>query len=221
MFNGTLVHCALLERADFDERYLCLPDGTNKRTKVYQEVEAAAIAQGKLAIITELQREQAFAQADALRTLPEVAQLLADGHPEVSAFWRDPVTDTLCKCRPDWVSPVGYGKGCVLLDVKTSGDASPEAFARSVVSFGYHTQASWYCAGYALASGLEVHGMVFAVVESEFPHACTPYMLDDEALRRARESIHAALVLHERCEREASWPGYPNTIQVLSLPRWA
>jgi hypothetical protein len=169
MFNGTLVHCALLEPAEFGQRYEVIP-ATDKRTKDYRDAAKRCETEGREPI-TELQRQQAFAQAAALAALPEVAELLRAGQPEVSAYWADPATGALCKCRPDWVSPVGYGKGAVLLDVKTTGDASEDAFARSVHSFGYHTQADFYCTGYALASGVQVHGMLFAVVESDYPHA--------------------------------------------------
>jgi hypothetical protein len=219
MFNGTLVHCALLEPEHFELRYVIAPD-VHKSSNVYKEFAQRCIS-GGLAPITQQQRDAAFAQAKALRTLPDVAALLANGFPEVSAYWRDPSTNVLCKCRPDWVGPVGYGKGAVLLDVKTASDASPEGFAKSVANFGYHTQADWYCTGYELATGVSVHGMVFAVVESEFPHACAAYMLDDEALRRAREDNRAALNKYAQCSEADHWPGYPREIQVITLPRWA
>lgn len=217
MLNGTLTHCALLEPAQFDARYVVGPD-VDKRSKEWKQFTAQVPT---CEVITSLQRDAAFRQADALRRLPDVATLLSSGEPEVSAYWIDPATGVLCKCRPDWVSPVGYGRGVVLLDVKTASDASPEGFSKAVANYGYHTQADWYCTGYALATGLEVHGMVFAVVESEYPHACAAYMLDDAALLRAREDNREALHTYAHCAAHDEWPGYPTDIQVITLPRWA
>jgi hypothetical protein len=219
MFNGTLTHCALLEPEHFDLRYVIAPD-VSKSSRLYKEFAQQCMSSG-MEPISQLQRDAAFRQAEALRKLPQVAELLAHGQPEVSAWWRDVATGVLCKCRPDWVSPVGLGKGVVLLDVKTASDASPEGFSKSVANFGYHTQADWYCTGFELASGMQVHGMVFAVVESEFPHACSAYMLSDAALLRAREENREALNLYARCAEAKQWPGYPSEIQVIELPRWA
>ncbi len=219
MLNGTLVHCALLEPDLFFMRYVVAPE-LHKASNAYKDFAAKCVAGGLLPI-TQQQRDAAFDQAQALRSLPDIAQLMAGGAAEVSAFWRDPAHDILCKCRPDWVSPVGYGKGCVLLDVKTTSDATPQQFARSVANFEYHAQADWYCSGYELASGQQVHGMVFAVVESEYPYACCAYMLDDEAMRKGRQMNLTARATYALCEEAGAWPGYPDTIQVLSLPAWA
>jgi hypothetical protein len=225
MFAGTLAHCALLEPLYFDARYPVPPlnakgEQLNKNSNEWKQL-AAEYRAAEREPITQAQRDLAFAQAAAMRELPEVAQLLADGHPEVSVFWIDPATGVRCKARPDWVSPVGYGSGVILLDAKTTTDASPEAFAKSCANFDYHCQAAHYTEGYALASELEVHGMVFAVVESEFPFAACAYMLDDEAMEKARAKNAVARQAYAQCERENVWPGYPSTIQVLTLPAWA
>jgi PDDEXK-like domain of unknown function (DUF3799) len=218
--NGTLVHCAFLEPGEFEARYVIAPD-VRRNTRAYREFAAELEGTGFQPITAE-QRDAAYRQANALRTLPDIAQLMRRGEPELSVYWRDPATAALCKCRPDWKSPVGRDDSSViLLDVKTAADASPEGFARAVAKFGYHTQADWYCSGYALATGVPVHGMVFAVVESEYPHACAAYMLSDEALRRGREDNMRARELYAQCLKTERWPGYAPQIQIIDLPRWA
>lgn len=219
MVNGTLVHCAILEPSEFERRYLIAPD-VDKRTKEWKEF--AAFARNVNAEpITQVQRDAAMRQADALRALPAVAELLADGVAEQSVYWRDHAHGLLLKCRPDWQSPVGHGRGLVLLDVKTAADASPEGFASACAKFGYFMQDPWYCEGVQTALGIEVHGMVFAVVESEFPHACAAYMLSDEARALGRERIALARLTYRDCMASNEWPGYPSQIQVIDLPRWA
>lgn len=221
MFNGTLVHCALLERPKFDARYVVGPE-VNKLTKEWKAFKAQCLEQGLTPIDAD-QRRIAFAQADSLRALPEVAELMTLGDAEVSAFWED--TDhqgppVLCKCRPDWVGYVEHRKGAILMDVKTAVDASPEGFSKACASFGYHMQASWYTNGFERASGLHVHGMVFVVVEPEYPHAAACYMLSDEALRKGADECRQALTLYRQCRATGQWPGYPPGITVLSLPHW-
>lgn len=220
MVNGTLTHCALLEPREFDKRYAAGGEGADKRSKEWREF-AKHMADSGLEIITHQQREAAMRQAAALRALPVVAELLADGVAEQSVYWKDHAHGLLLKCRPDWRASVAHGRGAVLLDVKTAVDASPEGFGKACANFGYFMQAPWYCEGVATALGLEVHGMVFAVVESEFPHACAAYMLSDEALALGRERNALARKRYAQCVASGEWPGYPQEIQVIDLPRWA
>lgn len=219
MFNGTLTHCALLEPGEFDKRYKVGPD-VSKNSNAWKDWAAQAAADG-ITAITAQQRETAQRQALALSAIPDIATLLNDGAPEVSAYWIDAESGILCKCRPDWVAPVAYGSGVILVDVKTASDASPGGFARQCASFGYHLQADWYSRGYAAASGLEVFGFVFAVVESEYPHDAAPYMLSERDLKKAEAANREALTLFARCQAAGQWPGYAKEIQILELPAWA
>lgn len=227
-FNGTLTHCALLEPAAFDDRYVIAPEDFSRRTKAGKQLADEVEARG-MVLIDQQQRDAAFAQAASLRALPEVAELLARGQPEVSAYWTEDVDldgspyEVLCRCRPDWVHECGTEEapGAVLLDVKTCSDASPKGFAKACADFGYHIQDRWYCRGYAQAAGVAVHGMVFAAVENEFPYAAAVYMLKDEALRLGREKCDAALLRYAWCDRIGMWPGYPSGIIEIDLPTWA
>jgi hypothetical protein len=221
LLNGTLTHCAFLEPDEFDKRYWVAPD-LNKNSNAFKQLRAE---QTGLEVITEADKARAYAQAASLRALPDIADLMAQGEAEVSAFWFEDDPDmtepVLCRCRPDWVSYVAYGHGCILVDVKTTTDASPEGFARACHTYDYHLQADWYTRGYERASGMQVHGFIFAVVESEYPHAAAVYMLSDSALNLARTQNREALHLYAKCRAAQSWPGYPQGIQVIDLPRWA
>lgn len=219
-FAGTLCHCATLEPDAFDVRYRVGPE-VNKNSSEWKAFKAR---NPNVDVISVKQRETAMAQAAALRAHPIISELLAKGEPELSIYWRDVATDVLCKARPDWVHPCGKpgAESVILLDVKTTSDASPEGFAKAVATYGYHTQAEWYCTGYEQTfPGVRCEGMVFAVVENEFPYACAAYMVDEDALLFARERNRHALNLYVECDRRAQWPGYPADLQVISLPRWA
>jgi exodeoxyribonuclease VIII len=215
MFAGTLAHCAMFEPKALAERYVVKPAGMKFTTKDGMAWRDAQT----LEIVDSAQLATAQAQADAVRALPDVAALLADGMPEASAFWIDDATGELCKCRPDWVSPAG--DGVVLVDGKTAQDASPDGFGRAIWNFAYHLQAAWYSDGYEAATGKHVLGFVFAAVESAWPHVAAAYMLGDDVLWQARRENRRLLNLYAECKRTGVWPGYAADIQPISLPAWA
>lgn len=215
MKNGTLVHCCIFEPAAVDERYVVKPDGMNFSTKdgkAWRDAQAREIVEAE-------QMASAKAQAAALRRLPEIGALLSDGYGEASAFWIDDETGELCKCRPDWTSPAG--DGVILVDGKTCQDASPDGFSRAIWNMDYWLQAAWYSDGFTAATGLRVHGFVFAAVESSWPHAAAAYMLGDDALDKARAENRRLLNLYAECKRAGVWPGYQESIQPIALPAWA
>lgn len=232
--NGTLVHCAIFEPEALSKRYTILPDNAPTRPTARQrdakkpsDDTLAAIAWWRdfearhagAEIVDAAQMTAAKAQAAALRRLPDIAALLAEGFGESSAFWIDPATGELCKCRPDWVSPAG--DGVVLVDGKTCQDASPEGFGRAIWNFDYWLQAAWYIDGFEAATGLRVHGFVFAAVESAWPHAAAAYMLGDDVIDKARAENRRLLNLYAECKRTGTWPGYQSGIQIVNLPAWA
>lgn len=215
MKNGTLVHTALFEPDQVAARYVVKPEGMNFSTK---EGKAWRDAQ-TLEIVEDAQMRTALAQAAAVRAVPDLAALLADGYGEASAFWIDPETGELCKCRPDWTSPAG--DGVILVDGKTCQDAGPDGFGRAIWNMDYHLQAAWYSDGFEAATGLRVHGFVFAAVESAWPHVAAPYMLGDDVLDAARRENRRLLNRYAECKRTGIWPGYASAIQLINLPAWA
>lgn len=215
MRNGTLTHCALFEPDEVSARYVVKPAEVDFRTKEGKAWKAAQTAE----IVEAVDLARAQAQAFAVRSQPDLAALLAEGRPEVSAFWLDEQTGELCKCRPDWVSPAG--DGVILVDGKTCRDASPEGFGRAIWNLSYHLQAAWYTDGFERASGLKVYGFVFAAVESDWPHVAAGYMLGDDVLDAARRENRRLLNLYAECRRTGKWPGYSGGINLINLPAWA
>jgi hypothetical protein len=215
--RGSLLHTLALEPHTFAQRYRVKPAGMNFATKdgkAWRDATPKSVE-----VVSEAEHAAAVRQAANLRQLPEVAALLGAGESEVSFFWIDPRSGAYCKGRADWVFRAPGG--VVLLDLKTTEDATPDAFARSVVRYGYHRQAALYSEGWTLATGEPVLGFVFGAVESAWPHDAVPYMLDDEAMSKARAQIESLMDLHAECERADQWPGICHEITTLSLPAWA
>lgn len=213
---GALLHCALLEPDEFGRRYAIGPD-VSRATKEWKSFVADNPGREH---IKPGQHAAAMRQADALRALPEVRDALRRGHAEVSAYWRDPQTGVLCRCRPDWVTPVGEGQ-VILFDAKTYSNASPAEFARQIARMAYHRQAAMYTDGYGIAANASVEAFVFGAVEVEWPHAATAIMLDQASIDQGRREVADLLRIYAKCLATNKWPSYSDSIVQVSLPRWA
>lgn len=215
--RGSLLHTLVLEPETFTQRYRVKPDGMTFATKDGKAWRDAV--PGGVEIVSAAEMRAAKRQATNLRGLPEVAALLGSGESEVSFFWIDPVTGEPCKGRADWVYRTDAG--VVLLDLKTTEDASESGFSRACARYGYHMQAAWYSDGWQQATGEHVLGFVFGAVESVWPHVAAPYMLDDDAMERGRAECRRLMDLHAQCVAAGRWPGYVESIQPINLPAWA
>jgi exodeoxyribonuclease VIII len=202
---GTLVHCAVLEPDELSKRYgVCLPRNTKAGKEMAAEMEAAGIE-----AVGAADMALAAAMADSVRSHQAAAALLRDGKAEQSFWWDDAATGLRCKCRPDW-----YQAGTIV-DLKTTTDASPRGFAKSVAQWRYHVQANHYLAG------TFADRFVFIAVEKTYPYAVAVYQLDDAAMLHGEGLRRTNLQTIADCRAISEWPGYGNTIEMLSLPSWA
>lgn len=214
---GSAVHCAVLEPERFNDRYVQMPNQIDRRTKAGKEEYAEFLAahDGK-AIIDMTDMDLCMSVADAVRSHPRAAALLSTGQPEVSALWKDEEFGVRCRARYDWLTSES-----VLIDLKTTQDASPRAFAKSCAGFRYHVQAAWYLDSYLQATGDLPLGFVFIAVEKTAPYAVALYELDAEAVDFGRQLARRDLARYANAREFDTWPGYAEYIQPLSLPRWA
>ena len=132
MADGTAVHAFFLERDKFNTDFIIKPADIKLNTKVGKEW--ALENQSKIIIDSELgnnlyEMEKSF--------MDSPAKLIYDmeGQTELSYFWDDLGT-IKGKCRPDWIS----NDGSIVVDVKTTIDASPRGFQKSISNWGYHLQ---------------------------------------------------------------------------------
>lgn len=214
---GELAHCAILEPAEFSKRFSVGPDVT-RSTKAWKEF-AESLPPGVTGIKPD-QYATAWAQAASVQRIPELANVLALGQPEVSAYWIDEETGVLCKCRPDFVHDCGEA-GVVLVDVKTCGDARPAEFARMLAKHGYHVQNAYYRDGFEKASGRKVLGFLFASVEMDYPYAASAIMLDDESVEQGAREYRRSLDRYAECLAAGEWPGLGTEVHLARLPNWA
>jgi PDDEXK-like domain of unknown function (DUF3799) len=192
------------------------------RTKKAQDARKAARAEGKAPLLT-AEYEQVMAMAAAIRS-HEVASALFSldrGKPEQSLFWQDAPTGVWRRARIDWLPETWARERLVVADYKTATAADLVNIPKSVASYGYHHQAAWYLDG-VRALGLDADpAFVFLFQEKTPPYLITVVQLDAEALRIGRELNREAINLFAACSERGEWPGYSESIEVVSLPAWA
>lgn len=218
---GNMAHCILLEPERFDARYRVGPEVSNKNVKAWQTFKGECEAIGASAIDSE-QYDMAMRMSESALAHPVIRKYLRElpGVSEESAYWWDPETGVLCRCRPDRRVDVGDG-AVVLADVKTYSDASTDEFARQVARMRYHVQAAFYSDGYQLVSRKQVNGFLFIAIEVAHPHVCNVMMLDAASHQVGRELYRRDLNRYAECLKADVWPGHGEEIYTIELPRWA
>lgn len=213
---GTLTHTVVLEPEVFAHSMIARPEGIDRRTSAGKADWAAfeLEAEGR-EIITNEEGAKLAAIRDAVRSHPAAAKALA-GSPviEQSIFWN--ADGIACRCRPDAVTERG-----VIVDLKTTRDASPDGFAKSVAQYRYHVQAAFYSDGFRAAFGEPPRGFVFIAVETEPPHLVGVYVASADMVLRGRAAYEADLATFKACRDADSWPGYSDAPLTLDLPKWA
>ena len=218
MLLGTALHTYVLELEVWDKRYITAPDGVDRRTKAGKELWAAfeAEAEGR-AVISRADCEQVQAMSRAVYRHPAAALLLGmEGKAETTHLWTDEATGLECKCRPDWLT----ADGSIVVDVKTTEDASPAGFRKSISSWNYHLQASWYLDGLQHATGTRPEQFIFVCVEKKWPHCCAVYAADAEMIAVGAEAAARHLLTLAECKAVNRWPSYSEQIETIGLPGW-
>lgn len=205
---GTALHTCVLEPERFADEYAVF-DG-DRRTKDgkarYEALQSAGTT-----IISAADADAITAMTMSVRNHPVANALLQDGVAEASVFWPHPPTGLMLKCRPDyWVRERG-----LVVDLKTTEDASPAGFARSVAQYRYHVQAAHY------RHGTGASRFVFVAIEKRAPYAVATYELDAAALELGHVLRERDLQQYASCAEFNLWPGYPAEIVPLALPKWA
>lgn len=205
---GTAVHCSVLEPARFASEYSIAPrfDGRTTAGKEAKK-EWELLNKGK----TMIESEDMEAVKQCTRSIlsnPIIGPLLFQGKSEVSLFGEDDETGVALKARLDYLTED------TVLDIKTTDDASPKGFERTVALYGYDIQAVHYM------EMSQRKRFLFIAIEKVAPYAVGIYELDDELIEFARIERRARINLYASCKEMDSWPAYPQVINKISLPSW-
>ncbi|MGW5711650.1 PD-(D/E)XK nuclease-like domain-containing protein [Streptomyces olivaceus] len=198
-------------------------DFDNYLTKAAKTARAEAYDMG---VVPLLRREykQVEAMVAAVRSHPDASSLLAmQGVAEQSIYWTDPDTGIRCRVRPDWL--VQHPRVTLVVDLKTTTDASPDACSKAIESYAYHQQGALYIDG-VQAAGLAPEGarFIWIFVSKKAPHLVTVRELADQDQDIGRARNQRALRIYRDCEQSDTWPDWTGpvpTIPQLGMPTWA
>ena len=211
MADGTAVHAFFLERDKFDTDFVIKPVDMRLSTKLGKEW--AQEHQSKIIIDSELgnnlyEMEKSF--------MDSPAKLIYDikGQTELSYFWDDLGT-IKGKCRPDWLSD----DGSIVVDIKTTTDASPKGFQKSIANWGYHLQLGWYLRGLRKL-GLPAEQFIFIAIEKTPPFCVGVYKADRDMINFAMKELDQLMPEIQTAMVSKEFPDYTPEIMPLGLPPW-
>src|SRR5690606_4148843 len=215
MVLGAAIHAAILQPDVFARQYVRAPE-LDRRTRAGREAWEQLEAEYPDATILRAQDyDLCIAVRDSVHAHP-IAKKLLGGESERSVVWRDRETGVLCKGRFDHIN-LRMG---TITDLKTTEDASPKSFQRTIWAYGYHMQGGFYMdASEVHDLGIEFYTIV--AVEKQPPYAVAVYQLSPEAIQAGRQELRPLLRQWAECERTGYWPAYPLEAVEISLPDWA
>lgn len=214
LITGSAFHTLVLESWKFQEQFAVSPnfsgDGSTKKKEQFKEAN-----QGK-DIITLETYETVSRMRDSVMKHPICKELLEIGAVEQRIDWEDAASGALCKAKPDFRNT----KNRLIVDLKSTDDASEDGFAKSAYNYRYHVQSAFYTDG-AFMNGLDPSGFVFIAVEKEPPYLVNVFFADDDLISLGRRTYHRDLETYMECVMSGNWPGYSPEIKPLRLPKWA
>lgn len=229
---GSALHALVLTPEEFAAQYVRDPF-PGSQAKAAKEARAALETEGKIIVPDAREPDfwspggwtQIHYMRDAVHADPIASALLGSGVAERSMYWIDSdrsggrdATGKLCRGRIDFWSDAHE----LLVDLKSTADASFSAFAKSVIDRRYHVQDAYYSWGWWRATGKPATGFVFIAVEKEPPWQVACYVLGDGDRDLGRMLFERDLEVYRRCHDADEWPGYaPGEIRTLELPGWA
>lgn len=219
MTLGTAIHMAVLEPERFANKALVSekPSGVREKADEKAEREEKEAIMRKLGnvVLTRDQFQTALNVQAAAAQHPIVKQLLAGARTEVSVLWRDPALGIPCKARLD-----ALRDDAIVIDVKSTTDASAAAFERAVASFQYHVQAGTYNIAHEVAFDRSCT-FVWIVVETAAPYGIRVYAAAPPLMMEGIKWCGRAMKTYAEVLRLDRWPSYTPEILPLNLPRWA
>jgi exodeoxyribonuclease VIII len=224
MKMGTAWHTAIFEPHLLEKTCVQIPEGLDRRTKEGKQLYADMTAGGREPFSFD-DYNRITAMAAAARQHPAVRVIfdLPGGAAEQSIFCADEETGAPCKIRPDYaVAPCAMFPHGLLVDGKSTENASAEEFPRQAWNLGMFLQAAFYVDIYQRAMGT-AKPPVFAWVAQEkaAPYATAVYSASDDLLEFGRRQYRPLVAKWAACMASGVWPAYPTLVQPMALPGWA
>jgi hypothetical protein len=221
---GTAWHAAVFEPAKFDDEYVQVPDGLDRRTKEGKALWAELEASGKEPLTADGWHQiEGMAKAAHAHPVTQVIMAQHGGMAEASFFWVDAETGAPCRIRPDYaVPPCKMFANGLIIDGKSNDDSSAEGFAKNCWNSEMYYQAAFY------SDGMQQHwktpeppAFMWLSQERDRPYATAYYAAGADIVAYGRKQYRRLLRVYAECLRTGVWPSYPQVVQPLELPTWA
>lgn len=215
---GTLIHSAVLEGDSFFKSAKKGPD-VKLNTKVGKDEWAAferSLLPGEKAVRAN-DYETVERIYERINRHPVAKGLLAGGKREISGFANDPVSGVACKIRPDFILP----SAGIIMDLKTTTDASRDAFAKTIWNFHYEVSAYMYLMVSSLIERNEFETYFYLAIETDRPHSVAVYRADPAQLEIGEYLFNKAIKKYLEAKEENAWSGYQKEAEWIGLPNWA
>ena len=217
---GHAVHCLALEPESFSDRFFVLPK-IDRRTKegkaAYAEIQEASKSK---TLLDGDDYADAIACVQALNNHAEFATIMAQPKRVEVPFEFD-LFGHRFKAKPDCI----VDSMRLIVDIKTTDDASPHKWQWSAVDYGYHRQA-WIYQEALMRSTDAAYRFVFAVVEKPkpstrgIPPTVALYELDPFTVEMGEQDVYTLVQDYEHRQHIGWWQQYySNGIVPLRLPK--
>jgi exodeoxyribonuclease VIII len=217
---GHAVHCLALEPESFADRFFVLPK-IDRRTKegkaAYAEIQEASKSK---TLLDGDDYADAIACVQALNNHAEFATIMAQPR-RVEVPFEFELFGHKFKAKPDCI----VDSMRLIIDIKTTDDASPHRWQWSAVDYGYHRQV--YIYQHALNVEMnEDYRFIFAVVEKPkpstrgIPPTVALYELDPFTIEMGEQDVYALVADFEHRQHIGWWQQYYSSgIVPLRLPK--
>jgi len=215
---GDATHAAILEPTRYEKEYAVLPadcrSGSGTGMKARKEAFEADNADKH--IIKEEDAQNIKEMQGVIEGDQHCIDLLSDGEAEVSGFYIEPETGTLCKFRADYINKAKR----INPDFKTCADVRHLIWRKSAYDHGYDIQAYSTLRGMTILTGVEHTDFRFICIESKGYHGLKIYKADEDMLASGQDRYFGALEIYERCMASGVWDNYDSTPEYIGVPKF-
>lgn len=205
MAFGRAFHTKILEPDEFNNRYAIIPKVDRRSAAGKAEyAKYQSLSLGK-EILSEDDFIELNTMQESIKSNKLILKMILGAQFEKSIFWTNEETGIDLKCRPDIL------RKTMVIDLKTTKDASERAFTLDALHYGYHIQAAMIRDGLR-SIDIDINSFWYIVCEKSAPYPCALYKIDDESIELGRYQYIEILKVYKQCREKNNWPAYKSKI---------
>ncbi len=179
-------------------RLVCFP-GKRRAGKEWEAFEADN-ADALILSASEMHKAQSMAAAVRADEVASRVLFGAGTRYEETLLWSQ--LGRARRCTPD------AHNASIVVELKTTRDASPDRFRWDAIRMGYHAQVADYASAFEATYGYAPKDCFIIAVENCAPYGCTTWRMSSSAMDKGRRLNQERLEQLIACEGAGIWPGY-------------